>query len=143
MYIPVTPEICPVLAADTRNKWRQIGNEYYQTDEKEGVCLEIRHVESGLYRWWLYDANSADPDIAITLDDAKTLPDALYAVYEYLDGYQRTRIMERLEYLRGQLRAEQISYGELCELQCLADYIDPGDVELLEAAGVPGHKDSE
>jgi hypothetical protein len=44
---------------------------------------------------------------------------------------------ERLEYLRGQLRAECISYGELFELQDLIPFIDKGDVELLEAAGVP------
>jgi hypothetical protein len=44
---------------------------------------------------------------------------------------------DRLEYLRSQLRAERISYYELAELQSLADEIDPGDVELLEAAGVP------
>lgn len=44
---------------------------------------------------------------------------------------------ERLEYLRGEIRAERISYGELAELQTLAPHIDPGDVELLEAAGVP------
>ena len=43
----------------------------------------------------------------------------------------------RLEYLRGELRAERISYGELVELQSLAEQIKPGDVELLEAAGVP------
>ena len=46
-------------------------------------------------------------------------------------------IQARLEYLRGELKAERISYGELSELQDLAPYIDPGDVELLEAAGVP------
>ena len=44
---------------------------------------------------------------------------------------------QRLEYLRGELRAERISYGELAELESLRDEIDPGDVELLEAAGVP------
>ena len=44
---------------------------------------------------------------------------------------------DRLEYLRQELRAERISYGELAELQALAEHIDPGDVELLEAAGVP------
>lgn len=44
---------------------------------------------------------------------------------------------ERLEYLRAEIRAERISYGELAELQDLADHIDPGDVELLEWAGVP------
>jgi len=43
---------------------------------------------------------------------------------------------ERLEELRIELRAERISYGELVELQSLAEHIDRGDVELLEAAGV-------
>jgi hypothetical protein len=52
-------------------------------------------------------------------------------------------IHDRLEYLRGELRAERISYGELFELQDLADHIDPGDVELLEAAGVPEYEDDE
>lgn len=46
-------------------------------------------------------------------------------------------IKERLEYLRGELRAERISYGEIAELQSLAPHIDAGDVELLEAACVP------
>lgn len=47
-----------------------------------------------------------------------------------------TRIKKRLEYLRQELRAGRISYGEDAELQGLAKYIEPGDVELLEAAGV-------
>lgn len=46
-------------------------------------------------------------------------------------------IKERLEYLRQELREERISYGELAELESLAVHIDKGDVELLEAAGVP------
>ncbi|MEO6326078.1 MAG: hypothetical protein ABIQ65_15740 [Thermoanaerobaculia bacterium] len=48
-----------------------------------------------------------------------------------------TEIQERLEYLRGEIRAERISYGELYELQTLAEHIDKWDVELLEWAGVP------
>lgn len=47
------------------------------------------------------------------------------------------KIKARLEYLRGELRAERISMSELHELQGLAEHIEPGDVELLEAAGVP------
>lgn len=50
---------------------------------------------------------------------------------------ERAEIQKRLEELRGELRAERISYGELAELHSLSEYIDPGDVELLEAAGVP------
>lgn len=47
------------------------------------------------------------------------------------------RIKARLEELRTELRAERISMGELAELQSLAEHIEPGDVELLEPAGVP------
>ena len=46
-------------------------------------------------------------------------------------------IKKRLEYLKQELREKRISYGELAELQNLAEYIEPGDVELLEAAGIP------
>jgi len=42
------------------------------------------------------------------------------------------------EELRSELStAESISYDEIAELQSLADYIEPGDIELLEWAGVP------
>jgi len=50
---------------------------------------------------------------------------------------------QRLEYLRGELRAECISYDEIVELQSLAAHIDADDVELLEAAGVPEFEDTE
>jgi len=46
-------------------------------------------------------------------------------------------IKERLEYLRGEIEAESISYEEIAELQALALYIDPSDTLLLEWAGVP------
>jgi hypothetical protein len=49
----------------------------------------------------------------------------------------KSKIKQRLEYLRGELQAERISYDELHELQSLAEHIEPGDVQLLEAAGVP------
>lgn len=43
----------------------------------------------------------------------------------------------RLEYLRAELRAERISYGELTELQGLSPFIPAEDTELREAAGIP------
>lgn len=46
-------------------------------------------------------------------------------------------VKNRLEYLREELRAERISYGEIFELQTLAPYIDKNDIELREAAGIP------
>lgn len=44
---------------------------------------------------------------------------------------------KRLDELWTILRSESISTDELIELQSLAPHIQPGDVELLEAAGVP------
>ena len=52
-------------------------------------------------------------------------------------------IKARLEYLRGELNAEKISYDGLHELQNYGELglIPPGDVQLLEAAGVPEQLD--
>lgn len=80
-------------------------------------------------------------------DDAaayiETLPDHESGIY-YLDGpIDGDEIKQRLESLRGELRAERISYGELAELQSLAVFIEPGDVELLEPAGVPEFPDDD
>ena len=52
-------------------------------------------------------------------------------------------ISERLEYLRGEIEAERISYGEIAELQSLAEFIEPGDVLLLQWAGVPEFNEEE
>lgn len=49
----------------------------------------------------------------------------------------KTAVQKRLDYLRGEIEAERISYGELAELQDLAEQIDPSDTVLLEWAGVP------
>lgn len=45
-------------------------------------------------------------------------------------------IRKRLEYLREQIQNENISYGEIAELQSLAQYIASDDTQLLEWAGV-------
>ena len=50
---------------------------------------------------------------------------------------KQLEIKNRLEYLRQELRGERISTGELIELESLKDHIEDGDVDLLEAAGVP------
>lgn len=57
------------------------------------------------------------------------------------DEWWEQLIKWRLEALRQVLRDECMSYGEMAELQSLAEYIEPGDVELLEPAGVPEFPD--
>lgn len=46
-------------------------------------------------------------------------------------------IQDHLEYLRQEILAERISYGEIAELQDLKEFISPEDALLLEWAGVP------
>jgi len=57
------------------------------------------------------------------------------------DSIDRERVRDylRLEYLRGEIEKECISYGEIAELQGLAGIIDKNDVQLLQWAGVPEH----
>jgi len=50
---------------------------------------------------------------------------------------KNTKIKNRLEELRTEIQEERISYGEIEELTSLAEHIEPGDVELLQWAGVP------
>lgn len=52
----------------------------------------------------------------------------------------KKQIKIRLEELRKEIIAERISTAEIAELQSLADYIDLGDGQLLEWAGVPEFK---
>jgi hypothetical protein len=75
--------------------------------------------------------NRSDVDRRVKLKDGDVVGGAVGSEAE---------IQKRLEYLRKELRAERISYGELLELQSLAKHIKPNDVELLEAAGVPEYK---
>src|SRR5687768_15019522 len=50
---------------------------------------------------------------------------------------RKAKIQERLEYLRGEIRTERISYSEIAELQSLKKHIKPSDTELAEWAGIP------
>jgi len=62
---------------------------------------------------------------------------AIVSVPPNIGEMAKSEIAERLEQIRAEIRAERISYGELIELQSLSKYIEPSDVELLEAAGIP------
>lgn len=73
--------------------------------------------------------------------EAKTLDELRKKIRAYhlrhRNGYGERIAKRRLEHLRGELRAERMSYGEVNELMGLVPYIENDDVELLAAAGVP------
>ena len=68
------------------------------------------------------------------IERAKTKAEAIKKIkYNIMTNKQAKK---RLEEIRAEIKAEKISYGEIAELQELKKYIKPGDVELLEWAGV-------
>jgi hypothetical protein len=46
------------------------------------------------------------------------------------------QVKKKLEYLRAKVRKESMTYGDLVDLELLVKYIEPNDLELLQAAGV-------
>ena len=66
------------------------------------------------------------------IQDAKSVATEEPSLFADIDSKK-----ERLEEIREEIQNESVSYGELVELQELTEYIEDGDVELLEAAGVP------
>ena len=52
-------------------------------------------------------------------------------------GKRDKEAKKRLEEIRKSLKNEDLSYGELSELQSLSQHIDKDDVELRQAAGIP------
>ena len=69
----------------------------------------------------------------VTIYNAVTIPRAVICPHNAEPGskFCADHIRGRLEHLRREIRAERISYGEIAELQELAEFIEPDDVELL------------
>lgn len=77
---------------------------------------------------------------AMSDSDDSHLARAEFAIDSALLAHESS-IPNRLEQLRELIHDECISWGEIAELQSLAEHIEPGDVELLEWAGVPEFPD--
>ncbi len=80
------------------------------------------------------DVQDALAEIGVQLES----PEQYAAVARSLSRGEAS-VANRLEYLRGELRAERLSYGDLAELQALGQEgrIPADDLELREAAGLP------
>lgn len=117
----------------TYSKWRHGGWYVDQVRYPSGACgCVTRNYEDGKWRIACDDRPFDERPTFATREEA--------ARAEY-DLAKRETISARLEYLRGELRAGRISYSEQADLEGLAEHIEPGDVELLEAAGVPEFAD--
>lgn len=118
------------------------------TKVAEGQRVVRYAPDLGLFATWhgpgvtffnVWNDKGEEVDVFSTDADLATDEDAGDAIVRHFN-YLREQL---LEHLRGEIRAERMSYGELAQLQDLAPYIDPGDVELLEWAGVPEFPEEE
>lgn len=105
----------------TDNNTLTFRSEMYDTD------FTVTHVLSGV------SVAVGESSVTIPMD----ILTALIGEFLRAGAVVKSEQALRLEELRTILRDESLSYGELAELEHLASFIDEGDVELLEAAGVP------
>lgn len=77
------------------------------------------------------------------VEDKETLSESLSLINKELSNLvvekkvSEKDAKKRLEQIRKSLRKEKLSYGEIAELEALADFIDDDDIELRQAAGLP------
>jgi hypothetical protein len=137
------------LLALERGEWHLIGVRLAATVTltRSGlVDSELTLTSPGV--WSVESDSDADHIRELAADDADYLREDLlalgFSVEEIGAALAEAGVSDapadRLEYLRAELRAERLSWGELAELQSLAPHIAADDVELLEAAGVPEHE---
>ena len=128
-------------ATDDGTCWGFYGREWAEQAAREALTAEIDWAAAHpapvpvVVNPW--DAAREHPGIYADWQDEASNGETLGSFSDYLADV----IAARLEELRDALDSESISYGELAELQSLAKYIEPGDVQLLEAAGVPEFED--
>ena len=100
------------------------------------------------YNEWAVNEGGADVQVSLTEQQAHHLGIVKLESWRVEDrdkvypptteNYDvKNEMKQRLEYLRGEIKAERISYEEIAELKSLAEYIDEGDTLLLEWAEVP------
>jgi hypothetical protein len=107
--------------------------------EPDTLVLEIRGDEA----LDLHGALTLSPRQGGVDSEIMSALEAFYAGTSLERFHRPDNTAARLEYLRGELRAERISYGELIELQSLAQQIPADDLELREAAGLPEGDDGD
>jgi hypothetical protein len=129
------------------------GVEIHSFDEENvdpGAGYEAEDYRERLDRAKAFAAASDANDYDRACLEALVAMRAQFRKYALMDGEEwdaivdapeppdtpRDAIKARLEYLRGQVRAERLSWGEVAELQGLADHVEPGDAELAEWAGI-------
>lgn len=117
------------------------GNSYrIKFNKNMTLWFDTWHDESGEFtgdwnKYIFYTTDEQDMKEKAFQENCDNFETAL----ELCDSEYLKDVHVRLEYLRGEIEKECISYGEIAELQGLVKYIEEGDVVLLEWAGVPEH----
>lgn len=113
---------------DAFNKWRLNTYDAYDREKQDADADYIDVIMIEFYALEQYSVEDYTSHMYEETDAGE------YIKYTPMNEYAP----KRLEEIRGALDAENASYYDISELQnSLREYIKPGDVQLLEAAGVP------
>jgi len=138
------PKTMPVGGEDRNANWNKVKKSTY-SDGITILCLDEKdHVQSFCLR--VIDQPERFAEFDEIVGDQLSEFDRVHR--ELMEKMNRDHYPEnwteydkdhkaRLEYLRGEIEAERISYDEINELQSLADHIEADDTLLLQWAGVP------
>ncbi len=135
------PETMPAGGEDRNANWNKVKKSTYSIGMSILYLDEAGHVQPFCLR--VTDSPERFAEFDEIVNDQLSEFNQVYR--KMLEKMNREHYPEnwteyykaRLEYLRGEIEAERMSYGEILELQSLVDHIEPGDVLLLEWAGVP------
>lgn len=111
------------------------GDDWKRLREKWGPVYGKRNIDAAYKLACTPDAVLARQMAREAREAGSASPDEI--IEELQDEYHGEPDPKvRLEEIREAIHAENISYGEIAELQGLIEHIDPHDAELLEWAGV-------
>lgn len=99
-----------------------------------GFAIKDCRLESDAPRWVAYtDGGNTYQIHEREANTLKRLKDKIRKYHvQHHNGYGERIAKRRLQYLRREIEAERISYGEIVELQSLADYVENDDFLLQE-----------
>ena len=138
------PEVMPAGGADRNANWNKVKKSTYS----DGITVLYLDEEGHVHAFCLRVIDSPERFAEFDKIVGDQLSEFDRTHREMMEKMNRKHYPEnwteydkdhraRLEYLRGEIEAERISYDEIHELQSLASHIEAGDVLLLEWAGVP------
>jgi hypothetical protein len=126
---------------EAHSKYNELGEDNQKNVETEFEQLSV--MESKLKSEEVLFLVETKKALVEKLDESEELTKSIEMLNEELSTLvvekkvSEKDAKKKLEQIRKSLRKEDLSYGEIAELEGLAEFIEDDDIELRQAAGLP------